>query len=94
MASNAWYDIREKLEDLLLLLSRFLHHKILPISWIETIYTCAEHDETSYSKIHIHLSAWADEAANLLFQFSVIGCGDILHTVAAFSQEIKQLFRH
>ena len=94
LAGYAWDHFREKLGGLLRLLSRFLLSKIIPMSWIETVYTCAGHHKDTHLEICTHLSAWADEAGKLLSQFAVTCCADLPQTLTAFSHDVTLLFKH
>ena len=94
-ACYPWPNLREKFEDLLQQLSRFIHNKIVVMSWIEAVYTFAERCwEGIRTRIFSDLSAWTDKAEDLLLQLAVQNNTNLPRTLAAFSKSMTCLLKH
>ena len=93
-AGCPWPNFRKNFEDLLQLLSRFLHNKMVVMSWIETVYTYAEHgSERVSTRIFSDMSAWAEKAEDLILQLAVQHNTSLPQTLAAFSKSMTCLLR-
>ena len=93
-AGCPWPKFWENFEDLLHLLSQFLHNKMVVTSWIETVYTYAEHGfEGIRTRIFSDMSAWAEKAEDLILQLPVQHDTNLPQTLAAFSKSMTCLLR-
>ena len=88
----AWKFFREKLCDLLQLLSQFSKNPIILMSWIEKAYTFAGVNKALILDIHTNLAVWAGKAPKLLPQFSFTNLPALAHTLADLSKDMTLLF--